>query len=236
MGRPSRQQQGRLEILEAAARFIARHGYHGMSMRDLAEAMGKSIAGFYNYYGSKEDVLFELQLRAFEALVQSAEAAIDTSDDPFGRLYAFILQHLQYVASHPDVMHVLVQEAGALPPQRRQVIRGVKERYFKIARELVTGVLARRVSHIHRRKPAVDSRELERMTYALFGMLNWTYGWYRPEQHGSPEALARTIYRLALRGLAGDSSKDAAIAPVESLLAARPLPPLLEAASAGVGR
>jgi AcrR family transcriptional regulator len=228
MARPSRQHEGRLEILEAAARFIARHGYHGMSMRELADAMGKSIAGFYNYYRSKEDVLFELQLRAFETLAQSAEDAIAATKDPFGRFYGFILQHLQYVVSHPDVMHVLVQEASALPPQRRQVIRAAKERYFEIAQDLVGQVIKSNASGARRRKPAVDARELERMTYALFGMINWTYGWYQPERHGSPEKLARTIYRLALRGLRADRTADSAIASVEAQLAGRQLPPLLE--------
>ena len=228
MARPSRQNEGRLEILEAAARFIARHGFHGMSMRDLARAMGKSIAGFYNYYRSKEDVLFELQLRAFETLVQSAEAAIAAAKDPSGRLYGFILQHLQYVVSHPDVMHVLVQEASALPPQRRRVIRAAKERYFQIAQDLVREVSGSNVSGARRRRAAVEAPELERTTYALFGMLNWTYGWYRPDRHGSPEKLARTIHRLSLRGLRADQTSDSAIDSVEARLAERPLPPLLE--------
>ena len=226
MPRPSRQNEGRLEILEAAARFIARHGFHGMSMRDLSRAMKKSLAGFYNYYHSKEDVLFELQLRAFESLVQSAETAIGTTEDPVARLYAFILQHLQYVAAHPDVMHVLVQEAGALPARRRDVIRTVKERYFEIGQRLVSEVIQARATH--RRKLTVGTRELERMTYAVFGMLNWTYGWYRPDEHGSPEELARSIHRISLRGLQADKSGDAGIASVEATLAERELPPLLE--------
>jgi len=228
MARPSRQHQGRLEILEAAARFMAQHGYHGMSMRDLAGAMGKSIAGFYNYYRSKEDVLFELQLRAFETLVQAAETATAAVNHPFGRLYAFILQHVQYVASHPDVMHVLVQEAGALPPQRRHVIRAAKERYFRIAQKLVADVARASASGGCRGRTDADALELERMTYALFGMLNWTYGWYRPKQHGSPENLARTIYRVSLRGLRPEHPVDPEMALVEERIAARQLPPLLQ--------
>jgi TetR/AcrR family transcriptional regulator, cholesterol catabolism regulator len=228
MPRPSRQHEGRLEILEAAARFIAHHGFHGMSMRDLARATGKSLAGFYNYYRSKEDVLFELQLRAFETLVHSAEAAIAAAENPLARFYAFILQHLQYVASHPDVMHVLVEEAGALPAQRHRVIRAAKERYFAIGQRLMGEVIQSSGSGVRRRRPAVSSTELERITYAVFGMLNWTYGWYRPDRHGSPEELARTIYRISLRGLGADQSGDTGIASVEARLTARQLPPLLE--------
>ena len=229
MARPSRQHEGRLEILEAGARFSAQHGYHGMSMRDLAGAMGKSIAGFYNYYRSKEDVLFELQRRAFETLLESAQAAIDAAEHPRERLYAFILQHLQYVASHPDVMHVLVQEAGALPAERRQAIRASKERYFQMALKLVEDVVDSRPSPSRRPRRRVGRTELERMTYALFGMINWTYGWYRPEQHGSPEQLARTIYGISLRGLRPEHPSDPQLATVEARLAALQRPPLLDA-------
>jgi hypothetical protein len=42
--------------------------------------------------------------------------------------------------------------------------------------------------------------ELERATYALFGMLNWVYGWYEPRRHGPPEVLADTFHRITLCG------------------------------------
>ena len=54
-------------VLDAAPRARSReHGYHGMSMRDLARATGRALASFYTYFGSKEDILFELQQRAFQ--------------------------------------------------------------------------------------------------------------------------------------------------------------------------
>ena len=50
--------QKRLAILDAAARAIAEHGFHGMSMRDLAGETGQVVAGLYNYFSSKDEVLF----------------------------------------------------------------------------------------------------------------------------------------------------------------------------------
>jgi len=43
----------RLSILDAAARAIAERGFHGMSMRDLADERGQAVASFYNYFSSK---------------------------------------------------------------------------------------------------------------------------------------------------------------------------------------
>ena len=66
---PKRLRDQRRKILLAAARFIAEHGYHGMSMRALAKATGKSLATSHNYIYSKEEILFALQREAFETRI-----------------------------------------------------------------------------------------------------------------------------------------------------------------------
>ncbi len=232
MARPSRKAEGRLEILEAAAGVLAKHGFHGMSMRDLAKALGKTPAGFYNYYASKEDLLADLQQRAFETLVQSATAAVAQGSSPVDKLYAFIQQHVQYVASNHAIMQVLIQEAHALPPKQRAVVRAVKERYYAIGRDVVAGVLDEASCTPKKngaaKKAKVDPLELERQTYALFGMINWTYGWYRPAVHGTPQVLAHTLHRLLLCGLRPacpmhDANADVT-ETVERLAGKKPLP------------
>jgi AcrR family transcriptional regulator len=182
--------RGRADILAAAARAIARDGFHGTSMRDLARATDRSLAGFYVHFASKEDILFALQSETFDALLESARKAVDAHEEPVARLYAFIENHVRFFAAHPDLMRVLVHEAGALPVEKRAAIRERKQRYFEIARATLE-VIARSRD---------DVVEIERATYALFGMLNWIYGWYEPKRHGSPESLARTFHRIVLCG------------------------------------
>lgn len=189
----------RSAILSAAARAIARDGYHGMSMRDLARATGLGLASSYAHFASKEDILFALQSDAFDALIEGARRAIAAEDAPSDRLHAFILSHLRFFAAHPDLLRVLVQEAGALPAKKRAAIRERKERYFALARDVLEEAIEREGRH-------GDAEELERATYALFGMLNWVYGWYEPRRHGSPEVLAATFHRITLRGATGGAS------------------------------
>ena len=43
-------------ILDRAEELFAEHGFHGMSMRELAKATGRSPASFYNYFSSKEEI------------------------------------------------------------------------------------------------------------------------------------------------------------------------------------
>lgn len=189
------------EILEAAAQAIARHGYHGMSMRKLAQATGRSLAGFYCYFESKEDVLFEIQCRAFETLRVSAGAALALAEGPAEQLYAFALNHVRYFAAHRDTMRVLIHESSALPPARRRKVREAKEEYFAIGRSIIARIAEQGCGKTPPAGERPDPLEIERSTYAVFGMLNWIYGWYDPQRHGEPAEIARSIQRLALCGL-----------------------------------
>lgn len=193
--RPS--QEKRAAILEAAATIIAARGFHGMGMRDLARSAGWGASSLYNYFSSKEELLYHLQLEAFETLNESARAAIDTADDASSKLFAFVFNHVRYVVEHRDVMRVLVHEAGTLPSDRRHAVREMKEAYFETGLACVSATLE------HEGGEAWTSPARECLTYNLFGMLNWLYGWYEPDRHGPPEAVAHSIHHTLLRGVQG---------------------------------
>jgi len=172
-----------------------------MTMRGLAKATGRGLATFYNYFSSKEDVLFSLQSDAFETMADSAKLVLKGIDEPVDQLYVFVLNHLRYSAEHRSVMRVLVHEASALPAGRRKTVRLLKESYFKICRDIVAAILVASGTARRALAAAPDPAEVERVTYSVFGMLNWSYGWYDPGQHGSPEDVAKTIHALAVCGL-----------------------------------
>jgi AcrR family transcriptional regulator len=190
----------RAEILAAAAQAIAKHGYHGMSMRELARATGRSPASVYNYFESKEELLFSVQRDAFATLLESAESVLEGVENPIARLYLFILSHIRHFSDNPAEMRVLIHEASALPPRHRSEVRRRKEAYYVLLHSIIQDIMQQSRS---RGRP--DAAEVERTTYCVFGMLNWMYGWYEPERHGSTEVLARSIHRIILGGLAEHS-------------------------------
>ncbi|MFQ5746910.1 MAG: TetR/AcrR family transcriptional regulator [Gemmatimonadota bacterium] len=236
---PMRSSGERQRILEAAAHNIAEHGFHGMSMRRLATAWGKSLAALYNYFPSKDDILYALQREAFETLIASARETLAGFRDPNRRLYAFVLHHIRYFTDHPDVMRVLVYEAGTLPPPRRREIRRLKEGYFRIGREILEDLLEDGCG-VGGAGPApagetADDAELERIAYSLFGMLNWIYGWYGRDAHGEPQDLARTIHRILLCGIIARCPYRDVQETLEAELAGLPSQPLLGAVGSGGG-
>jgi TetR/AcrR family transcriptional regulator, cholesterol catabolism regulator len=173
-------------------------------MRDLAKATGRALASFYHLFGSKEEILFELQQRAFQRLLASATAVTEAPGTDVERLERFIANHVHYFVAEPAVMRVLVQEASTLPPQGRSVIRALKQRYFEIGEALVAGIAT-----LSGAEP-LTKLEIERSAYCMFGMLNWIYGWYEPVRHGTPDELARTIFDMTVSGIAGRAAREPA--------------------------
>ncbi len=56
------------EILGQSSRLMARVGFHGTSMRELARETGRSLAGLYHYFRSKEELLFLINYHGFTRL------------------------------------------------------------------------------------------------------------------------------------------------------------------------
>lgn len=70
----------REEILERALEVIAREGYRGASVKELADAVGLSQAGLLHYFDSKEELFVEI-LRKRDAADQATYGVdVDTAD------------------------------------------------------------------------------------------------------------------------------------------------------------
>jgi AcrR family transcriptional regulator len=51
-----RGERTRTEILQAASTLFIKHGFHGTSMRQIAEQAGIALGGIYNHFSSKEEI------------------------------------------------------------------------------------------------------------------------------------------------------------------------------------
>ncbi len=181
-------------LLASAARVFAARGYHETSMRDLATETGTSLSGLYYYVKSKEELLFLIQSRNFEAVVRGLEGALAGVRDPVERLARFIDNHLDYFASHMAEMKVLSHEAGSLAGEYLARVNEVKRGYTRRLMDILADVeRTHGPAHANRRVAA----------YALFGMMNWIYNWYDPLGDLGVELLSQNMCRLFLGGYVG---------------------------------
>src|SRR5271168_5393136 len=83
-GRRERQKQDReRRVLAAARRLFDRKGYATTSMEDVAARAGLAVGTLYNYFPSKEQLLFAISRSDTEHLLKIGERILaDPPDDP----------------------------------------------------------------------------------------------------------------------------------------------------------
>lgn len=176
------------EILEKSARLMASKGYHGTSMRDLAQTTGRSLSGLYHYFSNKQELLYLINYRGFGSLVKSAHQLMTEDLDAEKRLRKLIWNHVKFFSLHQSEMRVMMFGTHEIDEVRSREISGLKHEYsdeFKIAV----------AEYIYQHSGTkLDKKHLERKSYLLFGMMNWVYGWFSTDEHGTVEELAEDIY------------------------------------------
>jgi AcrR family transcriptional regulator len=175
-------------ILRTAAAIFAEKGYHQASIRDIARETRVSLSGLYYYFQSKEELLFLIQDHAFGTLLQNVERLLDGVTDPHRRIRLLIENHLRYFVNNMAEMKVLSHEADSLSGEFRSRVNAKKRRLTELATEILTEL---------RPESGLDVRV---STFALFGMMNWLYNWYRPERDLPVDELAEQMSRLFLSG------------------------------------
>ena len=183
----------RQEILRAAARLFQQQGYDGTSMNDVAAALKLSKGGLYHHFQSKDEILFNLMDHAMDITEDRVINAVRGIADPEARLRALIRLHISVVLSLRDrEITVMLHENHPLPPPLRRRINGRKKDYVRFIESLIA-----EVQKVRKSKGTASPRAA---AFALLGMINWIYQWYRPEGILQEEDLVRQYTAIFFAG------------------------------------
>lgn len=186
----------RQEILRAAARLFQQQGYDATSMNDVAAALKLSKGGLYHHFQSKDEILFNLMNHAMDITEENVLKPVMAIPDPEQRLRSLIRRHIAVVLSERErEITVLLHENHPLPPTLRKRINARKKDYIHFLENLVAEVQRARGS-----QGTVTPRAA---AFALLGMLNWIYQWYRPEGTLQEQTLAQQYTEIFFQGAFG---------------------------------
>ena len=186
----------RQEILRTAARLFQEQGYDGTSMNDVAAALKLSKGGLYHHFQSKDEILFDLMNHAMDITEERVIAPAKMIADPEERLRAVIRRHMGVVMSERDrEITVMLHENHPLSPALRKRINARKKDYVHFLENLIAEVQRQRDY-----KGGVSPRAA---AFALLGMINWIYQWYRPEGSLREEGLAQQYTQIFFQGALG---------------------------------
>lgn len=163
----------RWEILRASARLFRERGYDATSMNDISAALKLSKGGLYHHFRSKNEILFHIMNHAMDITEERVLAPVRKVHDPEERLRALIRLHIQLVLRARDrEITVILHENHPLPAGLRRRVNSRKKEYIHFVENLIGEVQrARNTRNINARAAA----------FALLGMINWIYQWYKAE-------------------------------------------------------
>jgi AcrR family transcriptional regulator len=199
----------RQEILRTAARLFQQRGYDATSMNDVAAALKLSKGGLYHHFQSKDEILYEIMNHAMEITEERVLNPVRGIADAEERLRALIRLHIEVVLSPRDrEITVMLHENHPLPPSLRKRINGRKKDYVHFLEKLMGEVqekaqaMARKESQANHKqvsaKPKVSPRAA---AFALLGMINWIYQWYKPEGDLQVQNLVPQFTELIFGGI-----------------------------------
>ncbi len=184
------------EILTAAARIFREKGYHGTSVRDIAESVGLLKGSLYHYIRSKEELLARLFEGALEETVRELETIAARDEPPAERLRAMVRAYVRAVTANLDAVVLYLREWRALPPPQLARLRARR----RAMRSLFEGVIEEGA-----RAGEFAAADAKISALAILGMCNWLYEWYRPRGRLRPERLADELAERAVRSVSRSS-------------------------------
>jgi AcrR family transcriptional regulator len=191
----------RQEILRAAARLFQQQGYDATSMNDVAAALKLSKGGLYHHFQSKDEILYNIMSHAMDITEQRVINVVRHVDGSSvagaeERLRTLIRLHIQVVLSPEDrEITVMLHENHPLSTALRRKINGRKKDYVVFVENLIADVQRKRNS---------QSRVTPRAAaFALVGMINWIYQWYKPDGPLTGEALVEQYTDIFFCGAVG---------------------------------
>lgn len=184
------------ELLQTAARLFCHKGYHATTMKDIAAELEILPGSLYHHITSKQSLLVEIMQRGIQALLDYVEPVVAGDDPPPTKLAKLIEFHVKAITTHPHVLTVFLHELKSLPSERRAEQLALRNRYEHLLTRIIEEGQA---------SGAFRAQMNPRMaTFAILGMLNWLYAWYRPDGPLTPAQIADEYVALGLQGVMAD--------------------------------
>lgn len=189
---PSVDQTGtRGRILRAALELFAHMGFHGASIRAIADAAGMQTATMYGRFLSKEAILEELVVAGHEVWNDVLFSAVEhASPAPADRLVALVRANILHHIEYAMVAVVSNGELHSLRPAVAEKVMGLRRR----AEDQIEAILAAGIAD-----GSFAPQDTAITMMAIGGMSLRVANWYPGRFSLSPGDLADQYTTLILR-------------------------------------
>jgi AcrR family transcriptional regulator len=100
----------RAQILEAATRAFAEHGFPRTDVQVIADTLGIGKGTIYRYFGTKEELFLAAVDRGMLLLQENIDKSVEGLSDPLAMIEAAVRAYLTFFDQNPEILELLMQE------------------------------------------------------------------------------------------------------------------------------
>jgi TetR/AcrR family transcriptional regulator, cholesterol catabolism regulator len=161
-------------ILDKAKNLFIKHGYHALSMREIAEEVGVSKAALYYHFKDKEELFIAVLNQNLENTGQEIDAIRSSSTSSSEMIVKFIEYVLAQPAEQRAVIRLGTQEMSQLSVESRRLFNETyHQKFIGQVEEII---------HSGMQNGEFKSMDSDIATWALLGQL---YPYLYPSSTGS---------------------------------------------------
>jgi AcrR family transcriptional regulator len=97
----------RARLIAAAEKLFAAHGVNGITMREIARAVGYSQTAAYRYFANKEEIVAAVRTAALNRFCHRLEAAFNGASGARARSRAVGQAYLKFAEDEPDAYRLI---------------------------------------------------------------------------------------------------------------------------------
>jgi AcrR family transcriptional regulator len=180
-------------LLHVATGLFARNGFEGTSVQDIVDAAGVTKGAMYHYYGSKDDLLYEVYHQLLTMQMTRLTEIVKGPGTAEERLRAAAIDVVVSSLANLDDMIVFFRSLHMLPAGRQSQVRAERRAYHDQFRALVEEGMAD--STFRADLPA------DIIVHYYLSAVNQIGSWFRPDGVLTPAQVGEQYTELLLRGL-----------------------------------
>ncbi|MDR7300376.1 TetR/AcrR family transcriptional regulator [Haloactinomyces albus] len=124
-------------LLTVATRLFADRGFETTSVQQIVDAAGVTKGAMYHYFGSKDDLLYEIYARVLRVQTARMEKVADSTDSVRQRLHAVAADVVVTTAANLDDTVIFFRSMHLLHPDKQAEVRSERRRYHQRVRRLI---------------------------------------------------------------------------------------------------
>jgi AcrR family transcriptional regulator len=184
------------EILDAARKVFARHGFEGATVDEIADAAGLAKGTVYLYFPSKREIYLEALRHGISRLVEETRRNVAAAPATEAKVRAFIETRVRYAEENRNLVKIYHSEFGSFGPAH--VNKEFRNQYLEQVK-LLEGVLEEAAA-----KGQIRAVRAEAAAFTICEMIRGLivqrlFGWSRESVANDCEFLFDMIWK----GLAG---------------------------------